>query len=88
MVAVLGFGVDLDLRVVNALKTLAVAAANVVASLVFVLVADLDWRVVALLALGSVGGGYLGSRVGRRMPPVLLRVVLVVAGVAAAVWLA
>ncbi len=29
MVAVLGFGLDLDLRIVNALKTLAVGSANV-----------------------------------------------------------
>ena len=32
MMAVLGFGTDLDLRIVNALKTLAVMAANVVAT--------------------------------------------------------
>ena len=35
MVAVLGFGLDLDLRIVNALKTLAVLAANLVASIIF-----------------------------------------------------
>ena len=44
MMAVLGFGIDLELRIVNALKTLAVLAANVVASVIFLFVADLDWR--------------------------------------------
>ena len=84
MVAVLGLGLDLDFRVVNALKTLAVMASNVVASLVFVAVADLDWAAVGLLAAGSVGGGYLGARAGRRLPPTLFRVLVVLAGVSAA----
>ena len=59
MVAVLGLGLDIDLRVVNALKTLAIFAGNVVAGLVFVTVADLDWRAIALLARGG----------RRRLPP-------------------
>ena len=56
------------MRIVNALKTLAVLAANVVASVIFVVVADLDWAAVALLAAGSVVGGYVGARIGRRLP--------------------
>ena len=87
MVAVLGLGLDLELRVVNALKTLAVFAGNVVAGLVFVFVADLDWQAIGLLAAGSVVGGYVGARVGRRLPPTLFRVLVVVAGVVAAVLL-
>jgi uncharacterized membrane protein YfcA len=85
VVAILALGLDLELAVVNALKTLAVLAANVVAGTVFVLVADLDWTVVALLGLGSVVGGYAGSRVGRRLPPALFRALVVTAGVVASV---
>lgn len=84
MVAVLGLGLDLELRVVNALKTLALLAANVVASLIFVAVADLDWRVVGLLAAGSVLGGYVGARIGRRLPPTVFRFLVVLAGAVAA----
>jgi uncharacterized membrane protein YfcA len=84
MVAVLGLGLDLELRIVNALKTLAVMAGNVVAGLIFVLVADLDWAAITLLALGSVVGGYVGARVGRRLPPALFRVLVVCAGITAA----
>jgi uncharacterized protein len=87
MVAVLGLGLDIELRVVNALKTLAIFAGNVVAGLVFVAVADLDWRAIGLLAAGSVVGGYVGARVGRRLPPTLFRVLVVVAGITAAVLL-
>ncbi|RYP82613.1 sulfite exporter TauE/SafE family protein [Nocardioides guangzhouensis] len=85
MVAVLGLGLDLDLRIVNALKTLAVLSANVVAGAIFLLVADLDWPAIVLLALGSVVGGYVGARIGRKLPPTLFRVLIVIAGVVAAV---
>lgn len=84
MMAVLGLGLDLDFRVVNALKTLAVMSANLVASIIFVAIADLEWAAVALLAVGSVVGGYAGSHLGRILPPTLLRALVVAAGVAAA----
>ncbi|MGH3345390.1 MAG: sulfite exporter TauE/SafE family protein [Nocardioides sp.] len=87
MVAVLGFGTDLELRVVNGLKTLAVMAANVVASLIFLVVADLEWAAIGLLAAGSIVGGYVGSHIGRRLPDALLRYLIVAAGVTAAVLL-
>jgi uncharacterized protein len=85
MVAVLGLGLDLELRVVNALKTLALLAANLVATLIFVVVADLDWAVIGLLATGSVVGGYVGARIGRRLPPTVFRLLVVAAGVVAGV---
>ncbi len=69
---------------VNALKTLAVMAANVVAGAIFVVVAELDWRAVALLAGGSIVGGYVGSRIGRRLPAAALRTGIVITGVVAA----
>jgi hypothetical protein len=56
-----------------------------VAGLIFVAMADLDWAAVLLLALGSVFGGYAGARVGRRLPPTLFRVLIVAAGIIAAV---
>lgn len=83
MMAVMGFGLDLELRVINALKTLGLMAGNVVASLVFVLLADLDWLAIALLSAGTVVGGYAGAHIGRRLPAPLLRGSIVVAGVTA-----
>jgi len=84
MTAVLGLGLDLDFRVVTALKTVAVLAANVVAGLIFVLAAELDWAAIGLLAAGSVVGGYVGARIGRRLPAALFRVLVVLAGLTAA----
>jgi uncharacterized protein len=85
MMAVLSLGLDLELRIVNALKTLAILAANVVAGLIFVFVADLDYTAVGLLAAGSLIGGYTGSHLGRLLPPTLLRILVVLAGITAAV---
>jgi uncharacterized membrane protein YfcA len=85
MVAVLGFGLDLELRVVNALKTLAVLASNVVSGIIFVALAELDWAAIGFLAAGSVVGGYVGARIGRRLPPTVFRILVVIAGVTAAV---
>ena len=88
MMAVLGFGTDLEFRIVNALKTLAVLAANVVASVIFLFIADLDWDALLLLAAGSVVGGYVGARIGNYLPETILRVAIVLTGITAAVYLA
>jgi uncharacterized membrane protein YfcA len=85
MIAVLGLGSNLEFRIVNALKTLAILASNLVASVIFVLVAELDWTAVVLLALGSTVGGYVGARIGRRLNPNALRALIVLVGVTAAV---
>ncbi len=84
MMAVLGLGTDLEFRTVNALKTLAVMASNVVATVIFLAIAELDWRAVALLAAGSVVGGYVGAHIGRRLPATVLRSLIVVVGIGAA----
>jgi uncharacterized membrane protein YfcA len=84
MVAVLGLGSELEFRVVNALKTLAILASNLVATLIFAAVAELDWQAVGLLAAGSAVGGYVGARIGRRLNPTALRALIVVVGVGAA----
>ena len=85
MVAVLGLGTDLELRIVNGLKTLALMVGNIVAGLIFVAVADPRWDVVVLLAAGSLVGGYVGARIGRKLPDAVFRWAVVAAGVVAAV---
>ena len=56
---------------------------NLVAGIVFALVADVAWDVAALLAVGATAGGVLGARFGRRLPPAALRAVIVVVGTVA-----
>ncbi|OUZ08924.1 permease [Aeromicrobium sp. PE09-221] len=87
MIAVLALGLDIDLRIIGALRTTSVMASNVVAGAVFVVVADIDWTVVALLAVSSIFGGYVGARIARRMPASPLRAGVVAAGIVAAITL-
>ncbi|MEV7428159.1 sulfite exporter TauE/SafE family protein [Nocardioides sp. NPDC092400] len=87
MIAVLALGLDVDLGVIAGIRTTSLMASNIVAGLVFTVVADVDWAVVAVLALSSVGGGYLGARIARRLPASVLRAAVLVAGVVAAVTL-
>ena len=83
LMAILGIGVDETLQRLNAVKNVLAAVVNGVAGLLFIVVADVDWRIVGLIGVGSVIGGQLGATVGRRLPAPVLRVVIVVVGVAA-----
>jgi uncharacterized membrane protein YfcA len=87
LVAVLALGLDVPLAVVNGLKNVAVLSANMAASVVFIAFAPLDWAVVGLIALGSVVGGWLGAHLGRRLPPVAFRSLVVVFGYVVAIRL-
>lgn len=87
MLAVLGLGTSLEFRILNALKTFAVMVSNVVATVIFLVIAPVHWPAVAILASGSVFGGYAGSHLGRALPESLLRALIVVAGVVAALLL-
>lgn len=87
LLALLGMAITEDLQRLNGAKNLVAALVNGVAAVLFVLVATPDWRVVVLVALGSTIGGQVGARVGRRLPPTLLRAAIVVVGLVAVVRL-
>ena len=70
---------------INGLKNLLATIVNSLAGLVFLVVAEVDWVVAGLIAVGSVVGAQLGSGVGRRLPDPALRAVIVVVGVVAMV---
>jgi uncharacterized membrane protein YfcA len=85
LMGILGVGIPEDLQRLNALKNVLAAIVNAVAGILFAIVADVDWRIVALIGVGSVIGGQLGATVGRRLPSGVLRAVIVVVGVTALV---
>ncbi|MEU0518830.1 sulfite exporter TauE/SafE family protein [Streptosporangium sp. NPDC006007] len=83
LIGLLGSFLDDDLQRVNAAKNVLSLLVNATAAVLFVLVAQVDWRAVALVAVGASIGGFLGARVGRRLPaPVLRGVVVCIGGVA------
>ena len=87
LLAILGIGIDDDLQRLNGTKNALAFVANGIAAVVFIAVAHVDWRVAALIALGSVVGGQVGSIIGKRLPPLVFRTIIVVVGVVAIVSL-
>jgi uncharacterized protein len=66
----------------NAAKNLLTLLVNIVAALAYTLVAfdRISWQVAGLIAVGSLIGGWLGARFGRRLSPTALRAAIVVVG--------
>ena len=85
MMALFTVGLEDDLQRLNALKNVLSALVNGVAAVVFLFSGDMDWRIAGLLAAGSLIGGQIGATVGRRLPPLVLRTVIVAVGVTAIV---
>ena len=74
-----------SLQRLNALKNVLTLAVNTVAAGAYVVVATdrVDWTAAGLLAAGSLVGGYVSSRFGRRLPETVLRTAIVVLGIVA-----
>jgi uncharacterized protein len=89
LVAIMGVLLDESLQRINAAKNVLAGLVNGVAAIVFILVSasHVNWLAAGLIAVGSVLGGIIGAKVGRRLSPVALRAVIVVVGVFAIVKL-
>ncbi|MFI5715111.1 sulfite exporter TauE/SafE family protein [Nocardia sp. NPDC051750] len=87
LLGLLGVFVQEDLQRLNAVKNVLALLVNALSAAIFIVVAEVDWRVVGLIAAGSIIGGQLGARVGRKLSPNVLRAVIVVVGTIAVVRL-
>jgi uncharacterized membrane protein YfcA len=85
LMAILGIGVADSMQRHNATKNVLALIVNGIAAVIFIFVADVNWPVAGLIALGSVIGGQIGATVGRRLPANVLRAVIVTVGVVAVV---
>jgi uncharacterized protein len=84
LLGLMGTALDDSIARINATKNVLAGTVNFVAATVFVIHGGVVWSAAALLAGGSVVGGVLGSKVGRRIPPNVLRGIIVVVGLTAA----
>jgi uncharacterized membrane protein YfcA len=87
VIGLLGTFLDEGMQRVNGAKNVLVGIVNGVAAVVYIVFAHVNWVVAVLIAVGSTIGGLVGARIGRRLPPVALRIFIVVIGVVAAVRL-
>ena len=66
----------------NGYKNVLATIVNAVAAITFILVArdEVNWLVALLVGVGAFAGGFVGSKIGRRLPPLVLRAVIIVVG--------
>jgi uncharacterized membrane protein YfcA len=87
LMGLMGIMLHAGIQSINGIKNVLGTLVNAVAAVTFMVVAwdRIDWKVVLLIGSGSLIGGYLGARIGRRLPPLALRAVILVIGVVALV---
>jgi uncharacterized protein len=85
--AVLGLALPVSLAHTSGLRAVLSMIVNGIAAVVFLVHGGLAWEAVGWLALGSLGGGYVGARLALALPAPALRVVVVVIGIGTAVRL-
>ena len=89
-IGIFGLLLHESLQRLNAIKNVLTLAVNTVAAGADVVVATdrVDWWAAGLLAVGSLVGGAVSSRYGRRLPSAVLRTAIVALGIVAIVVLA
>jgi hypothetical protein len=87
LLSLLGIFLSDHLQKLNATKNVLAFLVNGVAGLLFIAFAHVSWEAAGLLAAGSIVGGQVGGALGRRFPAPLLRAVIIVVGVIAAIAL-
>jgi uncharacterized protein len=87
VLAILSVSLDDELQRLNAVKVILTGLVNLVSGIIFIFAAHVAWGAAGLIAGGSLLGGVIGARYGRRLSPVALRAIIVVVGIAAIVHL-
>lgn len=87
LLGLLGVFVHEDIQRLNGVKNVLALIVNAVSAIIFIFIAEVNWQAAALIAVGSIIGGQLGARVGRKLPPNVLRAVIVIVGTIAVVRL-
>ena len=87
LIGLMGMILSEGIQRITAIKNVLATLVNTVAAVAFLIFArdHIDWSVVGLISSGTFIGGYLGARIGRRLPPVVLRIVILVTGALALV---
>ena len=85
VLAVLGLVLDDSLTRLNALKQILALSINIAAAVFFLFSGQVIWSVALVMAVGALIGGVLGGRLAGWIRPIVLRWIIVSAGVVIAV---
>ena len=87
LLALLGILWSTDMHRANGAKNVLAGMANLVSAIIFISSGTVDWVIALLIGVGSAFGGWLGARMGRRLSAPVLRAILVIVALTAAVVL-
>lgn len=87
LLALMAVLIPQGLQRINALKNVLQGVDNLTSATVFILLYNVRWDAVAVLAISSMIGGFLGGHIGQRLPDRLLRGFIIVIGVFGIVYL-
>ena len=87
MLALLGFTRLTDIHQMNGLKNLAGVSISLVATIYFIHYRLIDWHYIPPMVIGTVIGGYVGSTYSHKLPTYLIRKIIIISGLAIAVYL-
>ena len=87
LLGLMGIAFTDSMQRINAVKNVLAGLVNGVAALVFVIATHIDWGAAGLIACGAILGGQVGARIGRKLPPWALRLVIIFVGIVALVKL-
>ncbi|WP_105033316.1 sulfite exporter TauE/SafE family protein [Cryobacterium aureum] len=87
LLALLGILWSTDMHRANGAKNVLAGMANLVSAIIFISSGTVDWVIAVLIGVGSAFGGWLGARIGRRLSAPVLRAILVIVALTAAVVL-
>jgi uncharacterized membrane protein YfcA len=93
LMAILGLTYGDRLQVLNGVKNVLACVVNAIAAVVFIIVGALglggsehpsvQWGAALAIAVGALVGGQIGASVGRKLPPKVLRGLIIVVGLVA-----
>ena len=75
-----------DIVLMNSLKMLLAALMNATATAAFVLSGRIHWLEAVILSAGSIAGGFAGAHAGSRIPPLYVRLFVIVIGVVLSIY--
>jgi uncharacterized protein len=84
LIGVMGIFLQDELVRINAAKNVLAGVVGFVAAIVFVAKGNVPWGAAGLVAIGSITGGLIGAKIGRRIPAPVLRGIVATVGIAAA----
>ena len=87
LIGLMGVAFTDTMQRINAVKNVLAGLVNGVAALVFIAATHIDWGAAGLIACGAILGGQFGARIGRKLPPWGLRLLIICVGVVALVKL-